>query len=140
MADFRKISDFGDTLLAMVSQAVPRLQRPVLCVPGGTSQRFGLRPVLRHLSDGDQNQVGGVYHVGRRAEFERRYKAQPGNLFTIEFSRTFGSVERNATEIGLAVEDIKRLTGASQVDVVSDCRGGIDAREYVRQGGSGIRN
>lgn len=113
----------------------------MLLIPGGKSIEKGLPWVLRALTKGRENSFAGSYHVDRVHELEQSQQADPqGNIFFMHHQREFGRIEDNAVDVGRAVEDIKRLTGASAVDVIAECRGTLEAREYVRQGGTGIRN
>lgn len=119
---------------------VPRLPRPVLLVAGGSSKPVGLPEVIHYLTWGGNNQFGGVYSADNPQEFEARYRQSPGNVFTLRYTKTFASFEHNAREIKKAIEDIRRLTGADEIDVVAECKGAMETREYLRQGHDGIRN
>lgn len=122
-------------------QKCPRLQRPVLLVPGGKSIEKGLPWIIRTLTKGRENHFAGSYHLDKVSELERGMREKPdGNVFFMHHKEVFGTIENNARDIGRAIADIKRLTGAEQVDVIGECRGALEAREYVRQGGDGIRN
>lgn len=122
-------------------QRTPRLQRPVLIVPGGKSIEKGMPWILRTLTRGRNNHFAGSYHVDRVGDLEKNMREKPdGNVFFMHHREEFGTIDGNAADVGRAIEDIKRLTGSEQVDVIGDCRGVLEAREYVRQGGEGIRN
>ncbi|MEW6281805.1 MAG: hypothetical protein AB1758_24580, partial [Candidatus Eremiobacterota bacterium] len=121
---------------------IPALSRPVLLIAGGSSKEVGLPEVIHYLTAGGNNTFGGVYHVDRRQEFEDNYHKNPGNVFTLQFSKTFASFDHNAGEIARAIEDIRRLTGATEIDVVAECKGAMEARTYLstRPAEDGIRN
>ncbi|MGE0492862.1 MAG: esterase/lipase family protein [Vulcanimicrobiota bacterium] len=122
---------------------VPQLQRPVLIVPGGRSQRVGLPALVNFLTEGSPNQYAGHYNVEQKDKFEETYREHGGNVFTLQYTHKFGSVERNAGEIKQAIEDIRRVTGADEIDVVAECKGSVEERQYlhdVEEGQDGIRN
>jgi predicted alpha/beta hydrolase family esterase len=52
----------------------------------------------------------------------------------------FGSIRANAERLARFVDDVRRETGALQVDLVAHSLGGLVAMEFVhRDGGSGVR-
>ncbi len=120
----------------------PKLARPVLVIPGGTARRHGLPATLHYLTFGGNNTFGGSYRADRLLDFESSYQTHGGDVFALEYTRTFGSLEENAKEVKSAIEDIRRLTGAAEVDVVAECKGALEVRRYLQdsQGNDGIRN
>ncbi len=126
--------------LTLPDPPVPKLGRPVLVVPGGNSRSWGLPAVLHYLCHGDHNTYGGALRVDQLDKLEETYEAHGGDVFSLQFTREFGGIETNSVEIGEAVEALKRITGAESVDVVAECKGCIETRRYLQDGGDGIRN
>ena len=123
----------------------PRLPRPVLLVKGGSSGALPLAETMNYLDAGPENSVGGIYHVDREEEFEQTYREGDGprNIFGLEYSKKFGSFQHNATEIKRAIEAVKRVTGAEEIDVIAECKGAMEMRQYakdVEEGQDGVRN
>lgn len=116
--------------------AVPPLSRPLLLIPGGVSRERAFPRMVHTLSGDGANRFGGAYRVDREDRF--RSEADGAAFFTLEYSRNFGTLERNAGEIAHAIECIRQVTGSEKVDVVAECKGAIEAREYLRQGGDHI--
>ncbi|MEW6278553.1 MAG: hypothetical protein AB1758_08035, partial [Candidatus Eremiobacterota bacterium] len=121
-------------------QPVPRLPRPVLLIPGGRSRRIGLSTITHYLTHGGNNSFGGSYNVDKRTEFEATYQQHGGNVFCLHYSHKFASFEHNAAEIEQAIADIRRVTGHDEIDVVAECKGSQEFREYISQGHDGVRN
>ena len=111
----------------------PRLPRPVLLVKGGSSGALPLAETMNYLDAGPENSVGGIYHVDREAEFYQTFREGDGprNIFGLEYSRKFASFQHNATEIKKAIEAIKRVTGADEIDVIAECKGAMEMRQYA---------
>lgn len=120
----------------------PKLDRPVLVIPGGTARRHGLPATLHYLTYGGNNVFGGSFRADQRTQFEQSYQTYGGDVFALEYTRAFGSLKENAKEIQAAIEDIQRLTGAQEVDVVAECKGALETRTYLQEsnGNDGIRN
>jgi hypothetical protein len=126
-------------------QPVPKLDRPVLLIAGGSSKPVPLPETIHYLTKDSENSLGGIFHVDRVKEFEEHYQSAQGerNVFSLEYSRNFASFQHNATEIKKAITEIKRLTGAEEIDVVAECKGAMEVRQYsadVKEGEDGIRN
>ncbi|MBI2264271.1 MAG: hypothetical protein HYU64_03735 [Armatimonadetes bacterium] len=121
-------------------EPVAKLPRPVLLIAGGSRKEKGLPELIHYLTAGGNNAFGGVYGVDKRAEFEEEFKKNPGNVFTLRFSKQFGSFPNDAGDVKQAVEDIRRMTGADEIDVVAECKAAQTMREYMRQGNDGVRN
>lgn len=84
---------------------------PVLLVPGWGDQAPDLEP-LRHF-------------LVREGWPDTRIAA-------VSFPDPFGSNERNAVDVGAAVERLRALTGAEQVDIVAHSMGGLAVRYFLR--------
>lgn len=121
-------------------QPVGPLPRPVLLIAGGKSKDVGLPESIHYLTSGGNNKFAGVFGIDRKEELEREYRQNGGNVFTLRYSKAFNSFDQNAKEIKQAVDEIRRLTGADEIDVVAECKGAMEAREYLREGHDGIRN
>lgn len=121
-------------------QPLPPLPRPVLLVKGGSRSDMGLPEVVHYLTSGGNNHFGGVYGVDRRQEFEDDFRRNPGNVFTMRYTRHFGSIEHNAGELRQAIEDLRRLTGADEIDVVAESKGSLEIRQHLKEGHDGVRN
>jgi hypothetical protein len=122
------------------STPVPKLERPLVLIAGGVSRHIGLKPVIHYFCEGSENRFGGSYCVDRAGQFEDEYRKKGGNVFTLQFSQQFGSFEHDAAEIRQFINDVRRLTGSAEVDVVAECKGAMSFREYVREGVEGVRN
>lgn len=119
---------------------VARLPRPVLVIAGGSRKEVGLPEVIHYLTKGGNNGFAGVYGVDRKAEIAQEHKANGGNVFTLRYMKQFNSFDQNAKEIRQAIADIRKMTGADEIDVVAECKGAMETREYLREGHDGIRN
>jgi hypothetical protein len=53
-------------------------------------------------------------------------------FYAVELDR-YGTIRANGSEITAAVTDLKDRFGVERVNVVGFCKGGLDAREHVRQ-------
>ncbi len=124
---------------------VPKLDRPVLLVAGGSARDVSLPETLHYLTHDSSNSLGGIYHVDREAELEEFYQGAEGerNVFTMAYSRPFASFGHNATELKQAISAIRRITGAEEIDVVAECKAAMEMRQYaadVPEGEDGVRN
>lgn len=119
---------------------VGKLPRPVLLIPGGRSRTIGLSTISHYLTTDGNNEFGGPYCVNDRQKFEDTYKQHGGDVFCLKYSEQFGSFEHNAGEIKQAIDDIRRLTGAAEIDVVAECKGAMEFRQYLSEGNDGVRN
>lgn len=122
---------------------VDRLPRPVLLLPGGKSQKKGLRNYIHYFTASGKNQFAGSFHIGRKEEFAaevRRLDPSAGQLvFTLEFSRTLATLENDTEEIRQAIDLISELTG-SKVDCLAESKTAVEARMYLHRGGDKIAN
>ena len=107
----------------------PALQRPVVFVHGFNSGAGRWDNITEWLTSGEEpvNKSGGIVKAG---EFENL--DPDANLFSLDFSRPFNSVETNTAELKAAVEAILEKTGAEEVDLVVHSLGGLDSRDYLR--------
>lgn len=126
-------------------QPVARLPRPVLLISGGSSRAVPLPELMHYLTHGGENSLGGVYHADREAEFAETFASAEGqpNVFALEYSKPFGSFAHNAKEIKKAIEAVREVTGAQEIDVVAECKGAMEMRQYagdVEEGRDGVRN
>ncbi len=130
----------GSDLLVDPPAPTPALARPVLIVPGGNSRSWGLPAVSHYLCFGGQNQYGGSIRSDRLDHFRRVHQAYGGNVFAIEYTRRFGSVEDNSQELTSVIEAVRQATGASEIDVVAECKGALETRMHLQEVGEGVRN
>ncbi len=138
-----EIPDIFDEVLVDPPSPMPRLERPVLLIPGGRSQSVGLPTIIHYLTEGSENTYGGYYRADKPERFEQSYAAHGGDVFNLKYTKNFGTIDRNADEIKQAVADIRRVTGADEIDVVAECKGSIEYRQYIQnipEGEDGVRN
>jgi hypothetical protein len=121
-------------------QTIPHLSNPLLLIPGGTSQKHGLLSIARYLHKGNNNRYVGDFEIGNREKFVENFKKKSGNMASLHYSREFGSFEQNAEEIKAAIDSIREAAGSDKVDIVAECKGAIETREYLRKGGDHIGN
>jgi hypothetical protein len=121
-------------------RSIPRLSNPLLLIPGGTSQKFGLRAIARYLQKGGNNRYVGDFQIGNEEKFIQQMRNRSGNMASLYYSREFGSLEGNAQEIKAAVDSIREATGSDKVDIVAECKGAIETREYLKEGGDHVGN
>ena len=124
---------------------VAGLPRPVLLIKGGSASDLPLPETMHYLTHEGPNSVGGIYRVDKEAEFEQTYQSAEGerNVFGLEYSRPFASFEHNATEIKKAIEAVRRVTGAEEIDVIAECKGAMEMRQYagdIEEGQDGVKN
>jgi hypothetical protein len=119
---------------------MPRLERPLLVACGGISRPTGLFYVIHYFTHGGNNRFAGVFNADHPQTLDAEYNKTQGNVFSVEFSRQFGRIERNADELKQAVERVKQLTGAPEVDVVLECKAAIEGRKALQTQCEGIRN
>ncbi|MCA9797084.1 MAG: hypothetical protein KC910_34980, partial [Candidatus Eremiobacteraeota bacterium] len=119
---------------------IAKLDRPLLIVPGGNSRDWGLPAVIHYLCHGSENVYGGSFRVDALERLEETYQAFGGDVFSLEFTHEFGNLEDNAAEVARAVEAVKRVTGVSEIDLVAECKGAVETRKFLQDGGTGIRN
>lgn len=130
----------GSELLVDPPAPTPELARPVLVVPGGNSRSWGLPAVMHYLCFGENNQYGGSIRADRLDQFQQVYSAHGGNVFAIEYTRRFGTVEDNARELTSVIEAVRRASGADEIDIVAECKGALETRTHLQEVGEGVRN
>ncbi len=121
-----EIPDTFEEVLVDPPSPMPKLERPVLLIPGGRSQTVGLPTVIHYLTEGSENVYGGYYRADKPERFEKSYAAHGGDVFNLKYTKNFGTIDRNAEEIKKAIADIRRVTGADEIDVVAECKGSIE--------------
>jgi len=132
----------ADPKLVDPPEPTDKLPRPVLMIAGGSRQDVGLPQAIHYLTEGGNNHFGGSYGVDRKEQFLEEYRQldEPGNVFTLRYSKQFASFPHNAQEIKQAIADIRQLTGAEEIDVVAECKGAMEMRRYLQDGNDGVRN
>lgn len=118
--------EMASSLSDLPEEPAPKLQRPVLLVHGFMGDASNFNGMAKWLERDGVNRSGGVIHGGQP------FEADPnGDFFGLEFSKPWNPIERNASELKAAVDEICRKTGASSVDVVAHSKGGLDVRMYL---------
>lgn len=126
-------------------QTYPHQLGGVLVLPGLCEKGEHLKGVIDHLSQGGNNQHGGIlnarfmkdYPLERiahmsNAELRQALQLNPeGNLFAMTYTKNDNPIAKNAGEVKWATEVVARLTGDQQVDLVAHSKGGLDARKYL---------
>ena len=130
----------GSKQLVFPDEPTPRLERPVLVVPGGNSRPWGLPAVLHYLCHGEENTYGGSIRSDKLQEFAETHSQHGGNVFALEYTRHLGGVEENSHELTAVIEAIQKATGATEIDVVAECKGALETRYHLQENGDGIRN
>ena len=130
----------GSKELVLPEEPTPRLERPVLVVPGGNSRPWGLPAVLHYLCHGGENTYGGSIRSDKLQDFAETHSQHGGNVFALEYTRHLGGVEENSHELTAVIEAILKNTGATEIDVVAECKGALETRFHLQENGDGIRN
>ncbi|MBC7624109.1 MAG: alpha/beta fold hydrolase [Aeromicrobium sp.] len=64
---------------------------------------------------------------------QRLQQASVGPVFSVDLSPPFASIDRLATQLATRIEEVCKLTGASQVFVIAHSMGGLVTRAYMQQ-------
>lgn len=104
----------------------PALPRPVLLVHGYNSSPHTWIETVDWLTSNPANKLGGP--VG---PLNPQPVKPDAKVFTMNFSRGYNGVEKNARELKEAIERITAATGSPDVDIVAHSMGGLDTREYL---------
>lgn len=111
------------------------LQRPVILVQGLAQHADSWFNLKQFLCTDPENHFGGVYRAADEAGFEAQVRRTPGaNVFAIEFADNLAGPRGQAVELSSMIDQVKRLTGATHVDLVTHSMGGVVAREYLHRG------
>lgn len=130
----RVLTPPDDTRDVLTMRAHP-LQRPVILVQGLAQHADCWFNLKQFLCTDPDNHFGGVYRAGDEAGFEAQVRRTPGaNMFAIEFTDSLAGPRGQAVELAAMIDQVKRLTGATHVDLVTHSMGGVVAREYLHGG------
>lgn len=144
-----RFSTLADVLHAQATIFVPpppdlTNSRPVILIPGmGASYNSDLASKLPG-SDYDESKwewTGTGWPINRDANtesysglinaFEAAGYSQDNNYFTVAFYDWRGPISDSGKRLKQVIDEVKRTTGASSVDLVAHSMGGLVAREYI---------
>ncbi|MHB2016766.1 MAG: DUF7379 domain-containing protein [Candidatus Xenobia bacterium] len=120
-----------------------RLTRPVLLIhgigQGSDTTWFNLK---NFLCSNPHNRFGAVYtKSGEHTFLERAQEIGPqARVFSMDLDTNLDAPAKVAEQVGRALALIEGWTGCRDIDVVTHSMGALVAREYLREGGSHIRN
>jgi hypothetical protein len=121
----------------------PAITTPFVIVPGWTTRTEAFDGLVNHLTRNGAN-GGQCFYVQQGAFFTKDADGdlQPApsvpadaKVFEMVFSDNRQSPDKNVLEMRVNFDAIKRVSGASQVDVQGFSMGGINSRLYIDQGG-----
>jgi hypothetical protein len=125
-------------------QPPPKLNRPVVMIPGLTMPASSFNPLANHLASHPANgQVAvfvaadGKFHKGGiHGSVMNDAEVKAAKLFQMEFKDAKRPPTEKAPQVAQMMREVKRLTGAGDLDVVTHSAGGHDFRQYLdtRQG------
>jgi uncharacterized alpha/beta hydrolase family protein len=125
-------------------QPAPRLERPVVMIPGLTMPASSYNPLANHLASHPANgpvavfvASDGKFHKGGvHGSVMSDAELKGAKLFQLEFKDAKRPPTEKAPQVAEMMRELKRVTGAPDFDVVTHSAGGHDFRQYLdtRQG------
>ena len=112
------------------TSAPPALERPVLFLHGFNGSADSFDPLHEWLTSGanPSNKSGGKIRPDSLGNLDPK-----ANLFSLNLSRPYNSIETNSAELKKTVEAICKATGSKEIDLVVHSLGGLNARDYLRE-------
>ncbi len=123
------VGNFGFVALAQTTQAAPSASEipPVLFVHGnGDHAALWIAALWRMESNG----------VSRERMFAINFTDPLARADDTKAEPNKSSTEDQRRELGVAIQELKRRSGASRVALVGNSRGGYPIRSYIKNGGS----
>jgi uncharacterized alpha/beta hydrolase family protein len=120
-------------------QPPAKLNRPVVMIPGLTMPSSSFNNLAQHLASHPANgQVavfvaadGKFHNGGVHGSVMNDAQLKNAKIFELEYRDAKGAPTEKAPQIAQLLREVKRITGAPDLDVVTHSAGGHDFRQYL---------